>query len=83
MWLVGAGKNGVSALELQPHLEVSDQTAWHMGHRLREAMTREPMVALLKDTIEADETWVGGDPKNRHANRRNAKSRQGFTEKVP
>lgn len=66
MWLMGAGKNGVSALELQRHLGVAYQTAWFIGHRLREAMTREPLAAMLSGTVVADETWVGGKPKNRH-----------------
>jgi transposase-like protein len=82
MWMFNAGKNGVSALELQRQLGVSYQTAWHMGHRLREAMTREPMASLLSGTIVADETWVGGAPKNRHANKR-VGGKQGLTDKTP
>lgn len=66
LWLIGAGKNGVSSLELQRHLGVAHQTAWFIGHRLREAMTREPLAALLSGTVVADETWVGGKPKNKH-----------------
>src|SRR5271156_881505 len=82
MWLMGAGKNGVSALELQRHLGISCQTAWFMAHRLREAMTREPLSALLSGTIVADETWVGGAPKNRHAHKR-VEGKQGLTDKTP
>jgi len=66
MWLMGAGKNSISALELKRALGVSTQTAWFMGHRLREAMQREPMFSLLSGTIVVDETFVGGAPKNRH-----------------
>lgn len=66
LWLTGAGKNGVSALELQRHLGVAYQTAWFMSHRLREAMTREPVASLLSGTVVADETFVGGLPKNKH-----------------
>ncbi len=47
MWLMGAGKNSISALELQRHLGISYQTAWFLGHRLREAMQREPVFSLL------------------------------------
>lgn len=66
LYLIGGGKNGVSALELQRHLGVAYQTAWFIGHRLREAMTREPLAGLLSGTVVADETFVGGLPKNRH-----------------
>jgi len=75
MWLMGAGKNSVSALELQRHLGISYQTAWFLGHRLREAMQREPVFSLLSGTVVADETFVGGAPKNRH--------RQGRPSRLP
>jgi transposase-like protein len=67
VYLMSAGKNGVSALELQRQLGLgSYQTAWFMAHRLREAMRREPVASLMSGTVVADETWVGGKPKNRH-----------------
>jgi transposase-like protein len=67
LYLVSAGKNGVSALELQRHLGLgSYQTAWFMAHRLREAMKREPVRSLLAGTVVADETFIGGKPKNKH-----------------
>ena len=75
MWLMGAGKNSISALELQRHLGISYQTAWFLGHRLREAMQREPLFDLLSGTIVVDETFVGGAPKNRH--------RQGRPSRLP
>jgi len=75
MWLMGAGKNSVSALELQRHLGISYQTAWFLGHRLREAMQREPVFSLLSGTVVVDETFVGGAPKNRH--------RQGRASRLP
>jgi len=85
MWLMSAGKNGVSALELQRHLEIAYQSAWFMAHRLREAMTREPMAALLSGTIVADETWIGGNTKNWHADKRKARETHTFkkTDKQP
>lgn len=67
MWLFNAGKNGVSALELQRQLGIAYQSAWFMAHRLREAMTRRPLATLVAGTIVADETRVGGAPKNRHS----------------
>jgi len=67
LWLMGAGKNSVSALELQRHLSLgSYQTAWFMAHRLREAMKREPLAGMLSGRVVADETFIGGKPINRH-----------------
>jgi transposase-like protein len=66
LYLMGAGKNGVSALELQRHLNIAYQTAWFIGHRLREAMKREPLASLLSGTVVADETFIGGKQSNKH-----------------
>ncbi len=77
-----SAKNGISAREVERMHGVTPETAWYMLHRLREAMKREPLVGMLSGTIVADETWVGGNPKNKHASKRGV-SRQGSTEKTP
>jgi transposase-like protein len=83
MWLMGAGKNGVSALELQRHLGIAYQSAWFMAHRLREAMRREPLAALITGkVVVADETWIGGAPKNMHAHKRPMRGK-GFSDQTP
>ena len=37
-----------------------------MLHRVRECMTSDPLIATMRGHIVADETWIGGDPQNRH-----------------
>ena len=64
-WLLGiylmcSGKNGVSALELSRQLGITPKSAWHMGHRIRLAMTRDPLASKMTGIVEADETYVGG-----------------------
>ncbi len=62
--LLCSAKKGISALQLQRELEFgSYRTAWHMAHRIRHAMTKEPLAGLLKGTVEGDETYVGGKPR--------------------
>jgi transposase-like protein len=61
-----SAKNGISAREVERKYGVCPRTAWHMMHRLREAMKREPMAGLLSGRIVADETYYGGKPSNRH-----------------
>ena len=54
-------KKGVSALQLQRDLGLgSYKSAWHLAHRIREAMKQGPMQSLLKGVVEVDETYVGG-----------------------
>jgi len=64
-----SAKKGISALQLQRQLGLgSYRTAWHLCHRIRHAMDREPLKGLLGTgggTVEADETWVGGKPRKR------------------
>jgi transposase-like protein len=77
-------KNGISAREVERKYGVTPRTAWHLMHRLREAMKREPIAALLSGRVIADETWYGGTPKNRHGHKRAKKDRlQGQTDKTP
>ena len=61
-----SAKNGISAREVERKYGLTPRTAWHMMHRLREAMKREPIAGLLSGRLIADETWYGGKPKNRH-----------------
>jgi len=66
MVLMCSAKNGISAREVERLIGVTPETAWFMLHRLREAMKREPLADMLRGTIIADESWVGGKPKNKH-----------------
>jgi transposase-like protein len=77
-----SAKNGMSAREVERKYGVTIKTAWHMLHRIRCAMGSEnKLIETMTGTIVADETWIGGDPKWRHAKDRQGV--QGSTEKTP
>lgn len=79
-----AAKNSISAWEISRKYRITNESAWHMLHRIREAMKREPLVGLLAGTVVADETWIGGKPKNMHRTKREARGRfTGGTGKAP
>ncbi|MFZ1965244.1 MAG: IS1595 family transposase [Roseiarcus sp.] len=66
LWFQGAylmcsSKKGVSANQLHRTLGVALQTAWFMGHRLREAMRTGGLAPMggAGSIIEIDETFIG------------------------
>jgi transposase-like protein len=61
--LLASSKKGMSAHQIHRMLGVKYQTAWFMMHRLRYAMSVEPMAAKLRGVVEMDETYVGGKRK--------------------
>lgn len=70
-----ASKNGVAAREIERKYGVCPRTAWFMMHRIREAMKGDLLLETMRGTIVADETWIGGNPKNRHASRKGGPTR--------
>ncbi len=81
IYLMSAGKNGVAALELQRLLGITYKSAWFMVHRIRTALANVGNGGKLVGTIIADEAWIGGAPKNRHASKRTG-GKQGRTDKT-
>ncbi len=63
VYIMGESKKGVSANQLKRMLGVSYKTAWFLCHRIRAAMHDES-APLLRGIVEADETYVGGKPRN-------------------
>ncbi len=67
-----SAKNGISSREVERMHGVTPETAWFILHRLREAMTRDPLAGVLRGVIAADETWVGGSVLNMHMDKADA-----------
>ena len=61
IYLMCESKKGVSANQLKRTLGVAYQTAWHLCHRIREAMGNDPFTGpTLFGIVEVDEALVGG-----------------------
>ena len=58
--LLCASKKGMSAHQLHRMLGITYKSAWFMAHRIRYAMSEEPLSSKLSGIIEMDETYVGG-----------------------
>src|SRR5207245_7305275 len=59
--LMSSSKKGISAHQLMRNLELkSYRSAWFMAHRIRWALTQEPIKGALSGIVEVDETYIGG-----------------------
>jgi transposase-like protein len=68
LWMLVNDKNGISSYEVHRALKVTQKTAWFMLHRLRLAMQYGGME--FSGLVEADETFIGPDPRKMHSKRR-------------
>jgi transposase-like protein len=64
--LLCASKKGISAHQMHRMLGITYKSAWFMMHRIRYAMTQEPLSSKLEGMVEIDEAYIGG--KRRHKN---------------
>lgn len=69
LYLCTVHKKGISSLQLHRDLGVTQKTAWFMLQRIRE-MLRNDAPEMLRNTVEVDETFVGGKEKNKHSDKR-------------
>ncbi len=71
--LLCSSKKGMSAHQIHRMLDITYKSAWFMMHRIRYAMTQEPLASKLEGTVECDETYIGGKAKNMHKSVREQK----------
>lgn len=84
MYIVNSHKKGISSHQLAKDIEITQKSAWFLLHRIRYAFGHENFQKALNDVVQADETFVGGKNKNRHADKKVPNSQgRSFKDKTP
>ena len=68
MYLMTTGIKGAASMKLHRDLGITQKTAWHLAHRLRESWDKKK--AKFEGPVEVDETFIGGKEKNKHAKKK-------------
>ena len=82
VYLFSTNLKGVSSMKLHRDLNIAQNSAWFLGHRLRLAM-RNGSSQLLGGPVEVDETFFGGKAHNKHESEREGREypRGGMSDK--
>ncbi|HLW52528.1 MAG TPA: IS1595 family transposase [Candidatus Angelobacter sp.] len=72
LWMLANCKNGVSSYEIHRAIGITQKSAWFMLRRIRLAMKNGSIEKLGNQggPVEADETFVGPNPRKMHKDRR-------------
>ena len=68
VYQVTTGIKGTSSMKLHRDLEITQKSAWFLGHRIRNAMPLSQHRFIGE--VEVDETFIGGVEGNKHADKK-------------
>ncbi len=66
--LMHTDRKGISSVQLSKMLDIGQDAAWFLEHRIRKAMERKDM--MMKGVVQIDETYIGGKERWKHADKK-------------
>ena len=82
-YLLTTNLKGVSSMKLHRDLGITQKTAWHLAHRIRETWEDKGSGSNKFDgPVEVDESFFGGKEKNKHESKK-LKAGRGTVGKTP
>lgn len=70
MYLMSGSKKGLSSMQLARELRIAPESAWRLGHKIREAWNRGALFPMTGE-VEVDGTYIGGRRRNMSNAKRN------------